>query len=271
MDGEMNMNGQKTNPEERIPKIRQLRKPKANRGLIILALLFFVVFLFIIYFQSDLSRLNMVVMENNHFVNQEDVLKEARLEIGMFYFDFKTEEVEKIIEAMPMVKSAEVIRDLPNRLLIRVQEYPVVALWSEEDGLFPVLSNGYILGEKVKQGKIEHPILNGWPHRDGVKELSGELEKLSPSVTHLISEIVLTPSLSDPYRLTLYMVDGFEVITSIRKFSENMSWYPHIRDQLLAEGKNDSVIYLLEGKWVEQPVTEDQQPEEGDGTRENED
>ncbi len=273
MDGEMDMNGQKTPVEERIPKIRQLKPPKANRGLIALALLFFVVLLLVIYFQSDLSRLQGVIIENNDLLSEDDVLKAAGLKPGISYFDFKTKEIKKRIEQMPQVETAEVKRQLPNRLLIKIKEYPVVAIWLKEGALYPVLSNGVIDEKEYKKRMIQHPILNDWPHQDGIKELSRELALLSPSLTHLISEIVLSPSMSDPYRLTVYMVDGFEVVTSIRQFSQNMSWYPYIRDQLLAEGKNDSVIYLLDGKWAEQPVEDglDEQVEEGDDSEQDED
>lgn len=271
MDGEWLMNGQKLVPKDRIPKIRKLYRDKANRGLIILALLFFIVLLVIIYFQSNLSRLSAVQIENRFYVREDEILQVAGLQHGMPYFDINTEKVEQAVKTLPIVKDVQVKRKLPNGLIITLTEFPLVAYWMEDQSFFPVFSNGYIGEEEVKPDHVAHPILNGWSRRDGVEELSKELEQLTPEVVSLISEIVLTPSSIDPHRLTMYMVDGFEVVTSIRHFSQNVNWYPHIRDQLLAEGKQESIIYLLDSKWAEEPGMKGTGEEEKEGVGEQQD
>lgn len=265
------MNGQKLLPLDRIPKLKRLNRDKPNGPLIVLALLFFIGLLVIIYFQSGLSRLSSVHIENRQFVREDEIFQAANLQVGMPYFDINREKVAQGIKTIPIVKDVEVKRKLPNSLVITLHEFPLVAYWMEDQAFFPVFSNGYIGEEEVKPEYIAHPILNDWPHRDGVEELSKELEQLAPEVVGLISEIVLTPTTIDPFRLTLYMVDGFEVITSIRHFSENVIWYPHIRDQLLAEGKQESIIYLLEGKWAEEPDRGLTDEEEMEGVREGQD
>ncbi|MDQ0339224.1 cell division protein FtsQ [Caldalkalibacillus uzonensis] len=257
------MSGQKVIVDERIPKLKEFRRQRANRQFILLAILFFMVILIVIYFQSPLSRLGSIGVENNQLVERERLLEQAELKEGMSYFDFRTEEVADKLASLPEIKEATVQRELPNRLHITVEEHPVVAFWLQDESLFPVLANGHILDKPWEGERIAQPILNGWPHQEGVTELSRELEKLSPAVTDLISEIVLTPAASDPYRLTLYMVDGYEVRTTIRQFSQQMSWYPHIREELREDNQHGGTIYLLDGTWAESPLSEEAGETEG--------
>ncbi|EGL82176.1 Polypeptide-transport-associated domain protein FtsQ-type [Caldalkalibacillus thermarum TA2.A1] len=266
------MSGQKVIVDDRIPRYKEQRRQKANRQFILLAILFFMVILVIIYMQSPLSRLGEIVIEHNRLADRERLLNQAGLTEGMSYFDFRIGEVEEKLEVLPEIKKATVKREFPNRLYIAVEEHDVVAFWSENGELFPVLSNGHILDKTWEGERVTNPILTDWPHQEGLVELSRELTKLSPVVTGQISEIVLTPTLSDPYRLTLYMVDGFEVRTSIRRFSEQMGWYPHIREELEESAQHEGIIYLLDGTWAERPVGEvtDETEEQTEGVEDEE-
>jgi cell division protein FtsQ len=187
----------------------------------------------------------------------------------MSLFNFRKSEIEKKLEQMVEVEKVEVERVFPNKLKVEVTEYPLVSYWLRDNDLFPILSSGHILLHRPWVDKrVDRPILSGWPHKEGLVELSNELSKLPLSVRERISEITLTPIVSDPYRLTLYMVDGNEVRTSIRKFAENVSWYPYFVEQAEAEGKEEGIFYLLDGKWYEDPTqsikTEVDEEAEGD-------
>jgi cell division protein FtsQ len=248
--------------DDRIPRIKQQeKKSKVNKMFIFLLLLFFVVIILLLYFQSPFSKLSEVKISGNHIVADEQLLQQAQVELGMSVINFKSSQVQKRLEQMVEVENAEVQRIFPNKLNVVILEYPVVSYWLKDNELFPILSSGHVLLNRPWINKrVDRPILSGWPHKEGLVELSHELSKLSPAVRNTISEITLTPIVSDPYRLTLYMVDGNEVRTSIRKFAENMSWYPHFVKQVEAEGKKEAIFNLLDAKWFEDP-TQSVEPE----------
>src|SRR5690606_8369247 len=117
--------------------------------------------------------------------------------------------------------------------------------------------SGHILMNRPWKEQVNHPILSDWPTKDGLDELTNELGKLSLAVRNRMSEIKLTPIVSDPYRLVVYMMDGYEVRTSIRNFAENMAWYPHYVQLAQEEGELEGIFYLLDGKWYINPNQQD--------------
>lgn len=250
--------------DDRIPRIKQTpKKPKSNKRFIILLLLFFSIILSVLYFQSPFSKLSEIETSGHQILDKEQLLQEAGIHTGMSYFNFTINTVQEQLENMIEIKEVSIDRKFPNKLSIDIVEYPVVAFWNEDHQFYPILTSGHILLNRPwPQQRIERPILSGWPHKEGLIELSAELGQLSPSVSRRISEIVLTPILSDPYRLTLYMIDGYEVRTSIRKFAENMSWYPEMVEQALGEGSEGGIFYLLDGKWYEDPHLDQEEIEE---------
>ena len=58
------------------------------------------------------------------------------------------------------------------------------------------------------------------------------LENLPTEISNSISEIHYTPKKTDPYHISLFMNDGFEVSATLRSFSEKMVHYPSIISQL---------------------------------------
>lgn len=234
--------------DERIPKLKAERKPKSNRTFIGLILLFFVLILFIIYFQSPFSKLTSVQISGNVLLTEEEILQGGDIRLGMSYFQLSIKDAEAKIQDLLQVKEVHVRRVLPNKLEIELVELPVVAFWLQEHELYPILSSGHILLQRAwSNGRVKQPILADWPTKEGIIELSQELSLLSEFVTKQISEITLTPIESDPYRLTLYMEDGNMVRISIRKFAEKMNLYPYVVDK-------PGVYNLLDAIWFEDPT-----------------
>lgn len=242
--------------DDRIPRIKQQpNKKKGNRLFIFLLLLFCIVVILILYFQSDYSKLSEVDFSGNDIVSDERLLIQARLELGMSFINIRNSHVKERLEQMVEIDEVEMNRIFPNKVKIDIKEFPVVSYWLQDNQLFPVLSSGQILLNRPWINKrVDRPILSGWTHKEGLPELSKELEKLPLSISGRISEITSTPLKSDPYRLILYMEDGNEVRTSIRKFAESMSWYPDLVEQAEMEGYKEKIFNLLDAKWIEDPT-----------------
>jgi cell division protein FtsQ len=85
--------------------------------------------------------------------------------------------------------------------------------------------------------------------------MSSELTKMSPSIFRSISEIHLSPKVSDPLHLTLYMNEGYEVSTTVHGFSEKMATYPLIIKTLQPD--EEVRINLELGAYTERLNTEE--------------
>lgn len=250
--------------DERIPRLIEGPKPrKTNQRMVMLLLLFFLLIMLIIYFQSPLARLSSIELNGNFLIDADELLKRANLEIGMPFLALSKGDIQQELEQFLEIESVRVEKIFPNKLKISIEEYPIVSFWLEKNQLYPVISSGHILMNRPWKEQVNHPILSHWPTKDGLGELASELNKLSLAVRNRISEIRLTPLVSDPYRLVLYMNDGYEVRTSIRNFAENMAWYPHYVQLAQEEGAFEGIFYLLEGKWYINP----NQQESGQGER----
>jgi cell division protein FtsQ len=131
------------------------------------------------------------------------------------------------------IKEAEVNRKLPNMVEIDIKEYNRIAYIYDEGNYFPVIENGKILAAiELDSLPDDAPLMMNWNQGDTVEEFIGELMKLPESIIYAISEIHHTPSEVDPYHITLFMNDGFEVSATVRDFSNKMSAYPSIVAQL---------------------------------------
>lgn len=65
--------------EDRVPKLQEQRKQKANRRLILYLSLFFILILFIVYSQSSLSNVSNIEVQGNKHVSDKDIVKASGL------------------------------------------------------------------------------------------------------------------------------------------------------------------------------------------------
>lgn len=70
------------NIEERIPKIKEQRKQKANRRLISFILLFFIMVLIIVYLQTPISKISSLTISGNEHVPTKQLVKLSQIKEG---------------------------------------------------------------------------------------------------------------------------------------------------------------------------------------------
>ncbi|MGM0844509.1 MAG: cell division protein FtsQ/DivIB [Bacillota bacterium] len=219
--------------EERIPKLKQHRKKKANRRLTFLLSLFLLLILTVVYFQSSLSQVKEIDLSGNQLVSDESILNNISIEEGMNVWSVDKSKTEIELEEIAEISGAEVRLQLPNTVKINIAEYEKAAYLINENQFFPILENGELLDSRALESlPTDAPILIAFKEDKILKEMVSELKTLPPEIKNSISEIVLSPKNTDPYHVSLYMNDGFEVSASIRTFSEKMIHYPSIVSQL---------------------------------------
>src|SRR5699024_3339808 len=108
---EMNKNNKNiVSIEDRIPKLKEARKKKANRRLVFYMTIFFFLISIIIYLQSPLSEVKQVTVQNNAFVPDEEIVEISGLseKQNIWAIDFAA--VEETLENNPIIDTVTVDR-----------------------------------------------------------------------------------------------------------------------------------------------------------------
>lgn len=250
--------------EDRIPKLKESRRKKSNRRLIMYLSFFFLLIAIIIYLQSSLSEVKSVEVSGNDHVDRETILSLSGLTPGEDnYWKVDGKALAKKIEQHEEISAVQVDKHFPSTVEMKIEEYQRVGYVEREGSYYPILETGKELtNQKLKNPHGDAPLLLGFDRQSYLEEMTRELQQLPSSVTQLISEVQWTPSDKNPYKLHLYMNDGFEVEASIRNFSQNMRSYPSIIAQL--EPGQRGIIHIDVGAYFEEYPQQEKEGEESD-------
>ena len=233
--------------EDRIPKLKQMRKKKANRRLIGLLAIFFLLIFSIIYLQSPLSRIQSIQVEGNKYLADNEIVKQSGLEINDNIWEIRINRIETMIKKHPEIKDVSLRRKFPNHIKIEVDEYQYTAYVQKGKEYYPVLSNGKILDKKLSHIPDSGPLLVSFKEGKPLEVIIGQLEEMSEEVMNSISEIHHNPSKTDKTKVTLYMNDGYEVTASGETLADKLVHYAAIVSQL--EEGSKGIIDLEVGSY----------------------
>lgn len=217
---------------DRIPTLREKRRRRSNIKFLILIFIFLLTLFLLLYFQSSYSQIDKIKIEEAKLVQADEYLQKSGLIIGESMWGFKEKDIENKVKELKWVKSVDVKRKLLTTVIINIEEYKKVAYISEDNVFYPVLENGYVV--KENSGTIEPidaPVFVNFDDEEIRKRLLTELAKLDSSILTLISEINSNGP-KDPYGITLYMNDGYEVRAEITSLAKKLNYYPSIVAQI---------------------------------------
>src|SRR5699024_9610155 len=234
--------------ENRIPKLKQARKQKANRRLVFYLSIFLILISIIVYLQSPLSNIKEIKITGNTIINDEAIIDKVGLNKDTKIWTINSKKLNKKLKKNPIIKSVNVKRKLPSTILIKVNEYKVVGYVVTKEINKAVLENGTIVESEEDAFDLSTaPFLYEFKDKEVLNRMTKELNELPEYIFDLISEVRWTPSKNNEYKIEMYMVDGFIVNTTIRNFSENMKVYPSIVSQL--DSKDEGIIHVGEGSY----------------------
>lgn len=236
--------------EDRIPKLKQARKKKANRRLIFYLSIFFLLISVVVYLQSPLSNIKKVTVNGNVSITKEEIIELSGLETGMNIWAMNKKKVKTGIQSNPMIHSATVKRSLPRKVEITVDEYNLVGFIQKKDYYFPVIEDGKVIKErKLKSVRGEAPLLINFTEEEYLQDISKELQALPNNILSMISELYWEPTKKNKNKILLYMNDGYVVSSTIRGFANKMAVYPSIVSQLDSDSKG--IIHIGGGAYFE--------------------
>ncbi|OLN22861.1 cell division protein FtsQ [Domibacillus antri] len=254
--------------EDRIPKLKQMRKRKANRRLLVLLSVFFFLILLLIYLQSPLSKVAYIHVEGNELMTKQEIIEQSGLETGRSIWSSDKSRAAEQLQKDDRIREAHVSMGFPNDLKIKIIEQNEIAYAASKGGLYPVLQNGKIMSEPVSGYPSQLPILYNFKEGEALDRFAEAVDTLPDEVVNTISEVYYDPKESDALHINAFMTDGFEVSATLSTFADKMVYYPSISNQLDPNIKG--VIDLEVGSYfkaydpAEQPEAEKVNIEEAD-------
>jgi len=235
--------------EDRIPKLKQARKKKANRRLLFYLSLFFFLISIIVYLQSPLSYIHTIEIDGNSVIEEEEIIKLSNLTTTTNIWTINELHIENLLEKHPIIESVQVKRKLPQTVQINVTEHKIIGFTKGNDGFHPILANGKIVEETKEIDRSEAPVLNNFTEQEYLERMAEELNATPDFIFNLISEISWEPSDKNKYKIIMYMNDGFTVHATIRNFSSKMEAYPSIVSQIKPGEKG--IVHMGVGTYFE--------------------
>lgn len=218
--------------EDRIPKLKQQRRRKANRRLISLLFLFFSLIAIVVYVKSPLSHVKNIIVKGNEEYSNNEILEKAGITKKNNIWQIKGQVIAAELERLQEIKKASVKILWPNSVIIQVKENKRMAYLKRDALFYPVLDNGTVLSNGQSNLPVNAPVLIDFNEGTVLSEMVIELKELPEEILNSISEIRYTPNKTDKYHISSYMNDGFEVSATIRSYADKMSHYPSIISQL---------------------------------------
>ena len=218
--------------EDRIPTFREKRRKRTNFKFILLTTLFLFFLLILLYFQSPYSDVKTINISGNELVAATYYEELSGIKVGDSMWGIKSDEIKGDIESLDWVESVSVTRKWLTTVNIEIKEWQKVAYLAKDNTFYPMLENGVLFEESNELLPIDAPVFLAFEDETLRKRLLKELAKLKPEVLALISQINANPSTSDPYGITLFMNDGYEVRADITSLASKLNYYPSIIAQI---------------------------------------
>ncbi|WP_167746932.1 cell division protein FtsQ/DivIB [Cohnella luojiensis] len=231
---------------ERIPVLKREDGdiPPTSRGkkLLRLVISLVIIILIVLFFRSPLSKISEIQVTGTQYLSKEEVIKELDVSIGDSFFIPGIGQLKKRVSSLKPLESVKIVKNFPGVLQVEVKEYPQVAVQLAEDGkVFAVLSNGLTL--PIPEGSVlDKLILSGWKQGDAnLVDLCRVLSGLPSYLLADLSEIHPDPSTSYPNRIKLFTRSRFEVVTTIDRLTDKISYLSDI-----VQNREPGKIIMLE-------------------------
>jgi len=110
--------------------------------------------------EQEIGTIKEVVVQGNYHTAKEGIVQQLDLEPGMLLFDVDLVEKQAAVENLPYVKTAQLSRQWPDRLLVSVTERVPVAIVNLEK-LYYVDADGQIFKRIDPGEEVDLPVITG--------------------------------------------------------------------------------------------------------------
>lgn len=238
----------------------QRRRRKIGKLVFVLFLFFFTI-LVVLFFQSSISKIQTIEVHGIEKLTSQEIIEQSGIVIGEQILLVRESKVQEALLQHPLIKEVELEIHFPGSISLHITEFKTVAyLFNHQHRLHPILESGYVF-EQEHTGLVDHPIISEWGDLGLMPNMSKELSQLNSIILQQISEIRHVPTENDPYKLTLYMRDGYEVHTSIVQFAKHLNNYMYVVENLEQHepgviNLSDAGVYYISYQELKQSLQE---------------
>lgn len=206
----------------------KIRKRKRRRRILRTSVAVIVVLLIALYLSSDLSKVNTLIVQGNHYYSKEEILEIAQLDYDSSYILTNRFLVAYRLKKDDLIKESHVSKDWKGNILIEVEEEKIVgSLISDPSTLILAGSESVI----VKNSKNELLVRIGNFDSSQLEKLSEGFKGLDLNILDMISEVHPYRTSYDDDMLQLIMQDGNRVTTTYNGIVL-LNSYPQVLEKL---------------------------------------
>jgi cell division protein FtsQ len=183
-------------------------------------------------------------------LSREEIETAAAIEPGSNIFTLDTREVVARLEALPLVRHAAVVRALPNRVAITVEERRPFTL-VHAGRLHWIDEHGVNLGPESRAVALGAPVISGLGASDLDREAPGGRAATGLSLLRLLMrsgdgllQTVSEIDMSRPEGPVLYTLDGVEVRIGVEDWEARLARLLGVLARLKASGETVTAIDL---------------------------
>ncbi|SHF42461.1 cell division protein FtsQ/DivIB [Desulforamulus putei] len=164
--------------------------------------------------QSPFFEIKSITVYGNRQLTKEEIIQFSGIHINANIFKVNLSEAEKRLSLVPFIKSSEMKRSLPNKIIITVVERTAVALLPVQNGFIKVDADGVYL----QKGQIASalPIITGLQvkvNEPGKPVVSENLPVALKTLSQLPRSLVMKLSeinINKAGQISLYTIDGVQ-------------------------------------------------------------
>jgi len=222
----------KTFDSEYLKEKREKRRKRQKQiQYTVFGVLLFIIVLILIYMFTPLSKVNNVKITGNDNVSKSEINKAINVKDNSRMYTFSTSKAQSNLENNNLIKSAEVKKQFPNQLSVKVSEKQIVALIKQKDNYVPILEDGSELKAYDGNATDDGPILEGF-EKDKKEKIIQELSKMPAKVRSVIAEIKYDPQENAQNQVKLFTADEIQIVGNLNTIANKMQYYPQMSQSL---------------------------------------
>ncbi|WEV45487.1 FtsQ-type POTRA domain-containing protein [Streptococcaceae bacterium ESL0687] len=201
-------------------------------------LVFFLIFGASIYFASPYSKVGKFQVKGEASESVEALAEASGIRLNdkiIHIYAHRSRIEQAISKSFPRVESTKLTVAFPNKVLVSVKEYPVIAYVKHGDDYYPVLSSGsYLTTDKLTEDKIDKkfPLLVEITDETEVKQFVKAYTGLTEEISSQIARVEKTPTKATSDLLTIDLRDGNRILVPLSEMSLKLPYYPSVKESL---------------------------------------
>lgn len=141
-------------------KKKQRKRKKKSIGRFLL-LVIAIILSYIFVFKTDVFIVSEIIVEGNKKLKADTIVKASTCNIGENIFRIDIDNGENNLKLIPYVKDSKIKRQLPDKVIIEVEERKEVAVVDYMDYVVYIDKEGYILEIDRDKKEVELPKISG--------------------------------------------------------------------------------------------------------------